>query len=332
MAEENIRLYVQHFGENNVGILTVTTPSECLSAVAYQKMWHSWRTHVLKELFPTGMWIRERQPRTGNWHSHSVIDLGWDIKTGFPFGEVAARNYKNVDPRLKDIWKTLRESAVKYGFGRTELLPIKANGPSCARYLVKYLTKVRGSDKLQGEEKCRLFGIWGGVRFISTPFSYTRSRILRKRKAWLAAMLGIECYAGFKVVFGSHWWHHLGAALSDVVMPIEYYQVPENGQMVWDDLGFKAYIADLAKFPDCSPETAMDHSWHRMFWAVGMWMFKGDEGQVRNMLSTRWLGVRALFRKSTRSFSCNSPPSQKRRIDPCSPERKTVHCRMRLRS
>ena len=283
IAEENIRLYIQKVGENNIGILTITTPSECLSAFAYQKMWHSWRTHVLKESFPTGMWIRERQPRTGNWHSHSVVDVGWDIKTGFPFDQVASRNYSNVDLRLRKLWKAIRESAVKYGFGRSELLPIKSNGPSCAKYLVKYLTKARGSDKSEGEEKCRLFGIWGGVRFVTTPFSYTRSRILRKRKAWLAAEMGIECYGSFLVVFGPHWWHHFGAALSDVVMPIEYYQLLQvDGQLGWDDLGFKAYCADIAKFPLSSIEEAMAYSWHRLFWKVGELLYRGDEGQIRD--------------------------------------------------
>jgi len=80
------------------------------------------------------------------------------------------------------------------------------------------LAKVRGSDKSKGEEKCRLFGAWGGVRYVITPFSFVRSRILRKRKAWLAAEMGIEFYADFKTMFGKRWWHHLGQFLLDVVM------------------------------------------------------------------------------------------------------------------
>ncbi len=282
VAEENIRLYIQHMGESNVAVLTVTTPSQCLSAFEFQKLWHSWRGHVLRRMFPTGMWVRERQPRTGSWHAHCVVNVGWDIKTGFPFEQVQKRFYANVDPRLRELWKLLRESAEKYGFGRTELLPIKGTGEGCARYLVKYLVKLRGSDKSQGEEKCRLFGRWGIGGFVITPFSFVRSRILRKRKAWLAEMMGIECYAAFKVVFGASWWHHLGAALLDVVMPQDYYQIPENGALVWDDLGFKAYCADIAKFPGLSIEDAMLHSWYRLFWEVGMCMFRGDEGQVRD--------------------------------------------------
>ena len=70
VAQENIRLYIEKFGERNVGVLTVTTPSACLLAAEFQRMWHSFQSNVLKELFPTGMWNRERQPRSGNWHAH----------------------------------------------------------------------------------------------------------------------------------------------------------------------------------------------------------------------------------------------------------------------
>ena len=138
------------------------------------------------------------------------------------------------------------------------------------------------SDKSEGEEKCRLFGKWGGVRYVVTPFSFVRARILRKRKAWLAAEMGVECYDQFKVVLGSHWWHHLGHVLLEVIMPIEYYQVPRDGILVLDDIGTKAYEADLARFPGSSVEEAMLHSAYRVFWEVGKLLYKGDEGQVRD--------------------------------------------------
>jgi len=147
---------------------------------------------------------------------------------------------------------------------------------------VKSLVKVRGSYKSEGEEKCRLFGVWGGVRYVVTPFSFVRSRILRKRKAWLAAEMGVECYAEFKVVFGPHWWHHLGPALLDVVMPVEYYQIPKDGVLDWDDLGFKAYCHDIAKYPGYSIGDAMNSSWHWLFWKVGSLIHWGDEGQARD--------------------------------------------------
>lgn len=144
------------------------------------------------------------------------------------------------------------------------------------------MVKVRGSDKSEGEEKCRLFGVWVGVRYVVTPFSFVRARIIRKRKAWLAAEMGIECYDQFKVVLGSHWWHHVGGSLLEVVMPVEYYQVPRDGVLVWDEIGTKAYEADLARFPGCTVEKSMSHSAFRLFWKVGTLIYKGDEEQIRD--------------------------------------------------
>jgi len=59
---------------------------------------------------------------------------------------------------------------VACAFGRIELLPLKHSGPACTYYLTKYLDKAFGTEKTDGEEKCRLFGIWGGVRFVHPEF------------------------------------------------------------------------------------------------------------------------------------------------------------------
>jgi hypothetical protein len=140
VAEENIRLYILKFGEFNIGVLTVTAP-DCLSSKEFQKRWHSFLTNGLKKIFSSGMWARERQPRSGNWHAHAVVFMGRDFKTGFPFEQVEKKFYANVALWVRELWKKLRELAEKCGFGRIELLPIKRNGSQCAKYLTKYLGK-----------------------------------------------------------------------------------------------------------------------------------------------------------------------------------------------
>jgi hypothetical protein len=92
--------------------------------------------------------------------------------------------------------------------------------------------------------------------------------------------MGIECYASFKVVLGSHWWHRIGSLLLEVVMPVEFYQVPKDGVLCWDELGFRAYCADIARFPGSSVDDAMLHSWHQLFHVVGKIIHRGDEGQA----------------------------------------------------
>jgi hypothetical protein len=131
-AEMNILGYINEHGENNVAELVVTV-ADCLSSKEFQKKWHSFLTGFLKRRFPSGMWTRERQPRSGNWHAHCVVNLGRDIKTGFPIAEVESGNYRNVQLWIRALWKELREAAERYGVGRISLLPIKKTGPAARK-------------------------------------------------------------------------------------------------------------------------------------------------------------------------------------------------------
>src|SRR5262245_51326787 len=67
-AEMNILGYINLHGENNIAELLVTV-ADCLSSKEFQKKWHSFLTGFVKKRFPSGMWTRERQPRSGNWHA-----------------------------------------------------------------------------------------------------------------------------------------------------------------------------------------------------------------------------------------------------------------------
>lgn len=41
-----------------------------------------------------------------------------------------------------------------------------------------------------------------------------------------------------------------------VILPIEYYQVQNNGVYEWDELGWFAYQEDLGRFPDLESDDA----------------------------------------------------------------------------
>ncbi len=78
---------------------------------------------------------------------HALVDVGFDIQTEFPWAEVRARKYRNVRPPLRKLWKELREKAVLYGFGRTELMPIREPAERLFGYLTYYLTRGRGAAR-----------------------------------------------------------------------------------------------------------------------------------------------------------------------------------------
>jgi len=288
-AEESIRLYIQKYGENNCALLTITTPSECLETKEFQAKWHSYHSNVLRKRFRTGMWIRERQQRTGNWHAHAVVNLGWDVRMAFPFAEVEARIYKNVDPRLRELWKELRESAASYGFGRTELIPLKYSGRACASYLTKYLAKAFNSAKSVGEEKSRLFSPWGGERFVYPGFVFLASRITQKRKQWLAEALGVDTPAQLKVFLGPHWWFFFGKALSEVILPDEYYKVGSPGETRWDDLGLGACARDWAAWPGEPNEDVAQRSRFNLLADIGTHIYGKGQGSnfAANSMSQR---------------------------------------------
>jgi hypothetical protein len=250
VAEENIRLYIEFTGVDNIGVFLLTLP-DGLSIKEFQKKWHGFLTGVLRKIFPTGMWTRERQPRSGCWHCHAVVDMGRDIKTGFPFAEVAKKDYRNVDPRLRALWRLLRTRAKLYGFGWNTLEPVKTNGRAAARYLAKYLSKAQFSEFRIGEERSRLFGVWGRKRFVYHRFSWVSSRIFRSRLSWYAKECGLEDVREVRRLLGDDWWSRLREPLLRVVLPEEYYQVWDwrSQSYQWDELGFRAYCEDLNRYP-----------------------------------------------------------------------------------
>ncbi|PYJ17612.1 MAG: hypothetical protein DME96_05445 [Verrucomicrobia bacterium] len=278
VAQENLRLYIWKHGEQNIGSLTVTA-ADCLEAADFQSKWHSY-LNALKKIFATGMWTRERQPRSGNWHAHAGVNVGWDIKTDFPRDQVQRGFYANVDPRLRQVWRYLREKATSHGFGRVELLPLKYSGAACARYFTKYLAKSLSSEKCSGEEKCRLFGVWGGVRFAYGRFTFLRSRITQKRKQWLAEILELSDETKLGEALGARWWFHFGRALCEVIMPEDFYKVGPRANRHFDDLGLRALERDWAAWPGVPSEDLMMRSQFNLFYDIGIRFFGRHSSQA----------------------------------------------------
>jgi hypothetical protein len=192
------------------------------------------------------MWTRERQPRSGCWHCHAVVDMQRDIRTGFPFAEVRRKDYRNVDRQLRTLWRLLRVKAKAYRFGWNTLEPIKRSGPAAAKYLAKYLSKAQVSEFRVGKERARLFGIWGRKRFVYHRFSWASSRIFRQRLRWYARESELGDVTEIRNLLGENWWLRIGPALRRVILPENYYQVWDATEKKyrWDARGLRAYQLD----------------------------------------------------------------------------------------
>jgi hypothetical protein len=209
------------------------------------------------------------------------VNVGWDIHSKFPREQVARSFYANVDPRLRELWKYLREQAASRGLGRVELLPLKYGGPACARYFTKYLAKAFSSEKLFGEERCRLFGVWGGVRFVRSRFSFVSSRIIQRKKEWFAAQMGYSD-ASELAKLSKHWWFHLGKPLSEVVMPEDFYKVGPAENRMFDDIGFNALAHDLGAWRGGVTKDLVERSQFNLLYEVGALMFGRRSGEALN--------------------------------------------------
>ena len=265
-------MFIEHTGENNVGVFLLTLPGG-LSIKDFQKKWHSFQTGVLRKIFPVGMWTRERQPRSGCWHCHAVVDMRRDIRTGFPFAEVERKDYRNVDRRLRVLWRLLRVKAKAYGFGWNTLEPIKTTGPAAAKYLAKYLSKAQQSEFRVGEERARLFGVWGRKRFVFHRFSWVSSRLWRRRLSWYAEDFGIGDVTETARLLGRDGWRAIIPALLKVVLPETFYQSWDAVARCyrWDERGWRAYCEDLGHYSRLrSDERKVRLSRFRFYVAVGL--------------------------------------------------------------
>lgn len=157
---------------DHIGFLTLTFKDNVTDHKVAYKRFRSMNSHFLSKSPLFGEWVcvKERQKR-GAWHYHLVVQLSEDIRTGFDFGKYGKackmkyfqlpylhslnapyrkemkEAMETVSPYLKKIWKTLREELPKYGFGRSELLPVLSNEDGLARYIGKYIGKHIGERK-----------------------------------------------------------------------------------------------------------------------------------------------------------------------------------------
>jgi hypothetical protein len=103
-------------------------------------------------------------------------------------------------------------------------------------------------------------------------------------------------------LYGRHWWHFIGAALREVILPEDDYKIFVNGELVWDDIGFRTYSRDILRFSG-SPDDRMMQSHFYVFLAVGKLLFGRHEHAQAMHFASGMVGAKPLV--------ANEPPSLK---------------------
>lgn len=188
----NVQAMAEKWGLERLGFLTLTFADHVLDAREAQRRFNSLSTHVLRVRYPAFIRVLERQ-RSGRIHYHLLVVLSSDVRTGFDFKAVANHDYRSASPALRDEWAFWRRTAKSYGFGRTELLPVRSTIEGIARYVGKYISKHLGARRDE-DKGLRLVEYSQGGRMASTRFQFaTVGAASWRRKLQLFA--GIVCRA-----------------------------------------------------------------------------------------------------------------------------------------
>lgn len=152
----------------HIGFLTLTFPDNVVDNKEASRRFNSLKTNFLNPHpdFGHSVTVKERQKR-GAWHYHIIIHLKEDIRTGVDFDAIEKGNYSSASPYLRSLWADLRGAMSKYGFGRSELLPIRKGGEAMGRYVGKYISKHMGARDEQDK----------GVRLVSYSTGWVKNSV-----------------------------------------------------------------------------------------------------------------------------------------------------------
>ncbi len=184
----NVQAMAEKWGLERLGFLTLTFADHVIEGREAQRRFNSLSTRVLRVRYPAFIRVLERQ-KSGRIHYHLLVVMDEDIRSGFDFDGVARHDYRSASSRLRAEWTFWRRTAKEYGFGRTELLPVKSTSEGIARYVGKYISKHLGARQ-EADKGLRLVEYSQGARMASTRFQFaTKGAASWRRKLKLFASI-----------------------------------------------------------------------------------------------------------------------------------------------
>lgn len=211
---ESVSLAARRYGLERLGFLTLTFADHITCPGEAQRRLNSLITHVIKVRYFDYLGVFERQ-KSGRIHYHLLVVLSHDIRTGFDFVAASAGDYRTASKFMRDEWRFWRCTARKYGFGRTELLPVKSSTQAISKYVGKYISKHISQRNIE-DKGVRLVRYSRGVRAGTTDFQFLNigSAEWRKKVALFAQIMAIstgeniDSMADLSDKIGIRWAHN----------------------------------------------------------------------------------------------------------------------------
>lgn len=216
ILKESVEALAARYGIDHLGFLTLTFPVHITDPKEAQKRLNSLLTNVIKKRYSDYVGVFERQ-KSGRIHYHLLVVLNQNIRLGCDFEAFARRDYRSASAGLKIEWRYWRDTAKKYGFGRTELLPVKSSSEAISKYVGKYIAKHVGVRQ-EADKGVRLVRYSTGARVGTTRFQFHSQgsqewrrkvgifvEILRSTKGW-----EIRDISDIATHLGPRWCYHHG--------------------------------------------------------------------------------------------------------------------------
>jgi hypothetical protein len=213
----NVQAFVERHGIERVGFLTLTFAEHILDAREAQRRMHSLVSNVLKPRYREAIRVIERQ-KSGRIHYHLLVALDDDIRTGVDFnamfpekGSGMTPDYRSAPTALRREWVFWRATAKRYGFGRTELAPVRSSGQAIGRYVGKYIAK-HLEHREERDKRLRLVS-YLGPRVASTRFAWASGGAAQwrlKLSAFVTMLfesgaIGSPTMGAMRLRFGPRW-------------------------------------------------------------------------------------------------------------------------------
>jgi len=227
----NVKRFFMNHPFDHCGFLTLTF-AEDVSAQEASRRFKNLKDGILRPHFKGWIGVTERTAR-GRLHFHLLIDTGSDIRTGFDFDSLteaqrlassraygsahrdATRRYSaSACPALRHIWAMLRRKAPAYGFGRSELSPLRTNVEAVANYVGKYIAK-HVSQRHADDNRAKTVFCSSDDRACTTLFAWHSPGAMRWRQdlANVSNRLGCRSMEHLRQMFGPRWAFRLGEAV-----------------------------------------------------------------------------------------------------------------------
>lgn len=207
----------KQFGLERLGFLTLTFADQVVELKEANRRFDSLNTHVLRGRYSRAIVVPERQD-SGRVHFHLVVVAASDIRSGVgtvvvDFKAFERRDYRSANEALRAEWAFWRETAPKYGFGRTELLPVKSSVAGVGRYVGTYIAEnLRSRSKGdKGARLVRYLGYRVGDRRANCRFGWANGKgwAWRRNVAEFARRFGARDTEDLVKLLGPRWAYML---------------------------------------------------------------------------------------------------------------------------